>query len=145
MNREFSRKPAGLRTHILVSGAAALIVNLGQVAAVRFGQLPVAESLRYDPLRLFVAIITDVSFLGAGTIIRQADKNRVEGLTTAASLLFSAAIGMAVAFSQYLLSSMLAVFVLLILWALGKADDYLEKLKPDEKECETDPKESDNK
>jgi len=56
---------------------------------------------KYDN-RIFVAVVTGTSFLGAGTMIR--GESGVEGLTTAASLLFSAVIGMGVALSQYVLA-----------------------------------------
>jgi putative Mg2+ transporter-C (MgtC) family protein len=61
---------------------------------VRNYDAKVASHLTSDPIRIIEAVITGVSFLGAGTIIRnQRDGGRVEGLTTAASLLLAAAIG----------------------------------------------------
>ncbi|MEJ2054900.1 MAG: MgtC/SapB family protein [Calditrichaceae bacterium] len=81
-DREFSKKPAGLRTHMLVAGAAGLIVKLAELAIIQFEGISGLESLRFDPIRVFVAVVTGVSFLGAGTIIRQGQDNRVEGLTT---------------------------------------------------------------
>ena len=57
-----------------------------------------------DPLRILGAVVTGVSFLGAGTILRRDRTNQVEGLTTAASLLLAAAIGMGVALSQWILA-----------------------------------------
>jgi putative Mg2+ transporter-C (MgtC) family protein len=115
IDREFSRKPAGLRTHMLVAGAAALIFKLAETATVYFQQLIAIEFLRSDPTRIFVAVVTGISFLGAGTIIRQVEGSRIEGLTTAASLLFSAVIDMAVALDQYILAvgaSLLAIMTL---------------------------------
>ncbi|MCI0721969.1 MAG: MgtC/SapB family protein, partial [Acidobacteria bacterium] len=93
LDREAARKPAGLRTHMLVSGAAALLVLLGHVM-VRNYDAKLASLLTSDPIRIIEAVITGVSFLGAGTIIRDPrDGGQVEGLTTAASLLLAAAIG----------------------------------------------------
>jgi putative Mg2+ transporter-C (MgtC) family protein len=126
-DREFSKKPAGLRTHMLVAGAAGLIVKLAELAIIQFEGISGLESLRFDPIRVFVAVVTGVSFLGAGTIIRQGQDNRVEGLTTAASLLFSAVIGMTVAFSEYFLAISLALLAFIILWAIGRLEKKFKK------------------
>lgn len=88
--RESADKPAGLRTHMLVTGVAALLVAIGDVVIVHFN-LDVTEGvIRTDPIRIIEAIITGVSFLGAGTIIFHRSEEAVEGLTTAASILFAA-------------------------------------------------------
>lgn len=121
-DREYYKKPAGLRTHMLVAGAAALIVKLAEISLVQFMDIIGLQPLQFDPIRIFVAVVTGISFLGAGTIIRQGEGSRVEGLTTAASLLFSAVIGMGVALSQYLLAITLTIFAILILWLLGKVE-----------------------
>lgn len=119
LDREAARKPAGLRTHMLVSGAAALLVLLGQVM-VRNYDAKLASLLTSDPIRIIEAIITGVSFLGAGTIIRnQREGNQVEGLTTAASLLLAAAIGISVALSQWIVAVGLTLLVLVVLRFLG--------------------------
>jgi putative Mg2+ transporter-C (MgtC) family protein len=119
LDREAARKPAGLRTHMLVSGAAALLVLLGQVM-VRNYDAKLASLLTSAPIRIIEAIITGVSFLGAGTIIRnRRESNQVEGLTTAASLLLAAAIGISVALSQWIVAVGLTLLVLLVLRFLG--------------------------
>jgi putative Mg2+ transporter-C (MgtC) family protein len=101
--RELAEKPAGLRTHILVAVAAALIVGLGDTLVDRFGADRFGELVRADPIRLMEAVVTGVSFLGAGTILRR-DRGGIEGLTTAASLLLTAAIGSCVALSLWVLA-----------------------------------------
>ncbi|HET6961794.1 MAG TPA: MgtC/SapB family protein, partial [Terriglobia bacterium] len=101
----------------LVSGAAALLVLLGQVM-VRNYDAKLASLLTSDPIRIIEAIITGVSFLGAGTIMRR-ESNQVEGLTTAASLLLAAAIGICVALSQWIVAVGLTLLVLLVLRFLG--------------------------
>lgn len=119
LDREAARKPAGLRTHMLVCGAAALLVLLGQVM-VRNYDAKLASLLTSDPIRIIEAVITGVSFLGAGTIIRnQRDGNQVEGLTTAASLLLAAAIGISVALSQFVVAVGLTLLILCVLRVLG--------------------------
>lgn len=102
LDRELADKPAGLRTHMLVAGSATLLVSLGKLIIQQFGLNDVA--LGYDPLRIISAIITGVSFLGAGTIIRRGSEDKVKGLTTAAALLFVSSVGICVALSKILLA-----------------------------------------
>jgi len=71
-----------------------------------------------DPIRIIAATITGVSFLGAGTIIRQRAGGDVKGLTTAASLLFASVVGISVALDQWIVSvgaTLLALIVLRLL------------------------------
>lgn len=100
--REAADKPAGLRTHMLVAGAAALLTGLAEVLVQN---LSVDASLiQADPIRIMEAVITGVTFLGAGTIIRHRGENEIEGLTTAASLLVVGALGIGVAMGQLVLT-----------------------------------------
>src|SRR5438093_13661712 len=78
-DRQLADKPAGIRTHMLVAGASALFVGLGNIAVAKFASAFADSTVRSDPIRLFEAIITGVSFLGAGTIIRRSASDRVEG------------------------------------------------------------------
>jgi putative Mg2+ transporter-C (MgtC) family protein len=74
--------------------------------------------LRTDPVRIIEAIVTGIAFLGAGTIFRDREGSKMRGLTTAASLLITAPIGVAVAINRYVLAvgiTLLALFVLRIL------------------------------
>jgi putative Mg2+ transporter-C (MgtC) family protein len=114
-DRELADKPAGLRRHMLVAGAAALFVGLGNLAVARFHAAFSDSTVRADPIRLFEAIITGVSFLGAGTIIRRSATERVEGITTAASLLITAALGATIGLGQWFLGVVLTLIVFLIL------------------------------
>jgi putative Mg2+ transporter-C (MgtC) family protein len=109
--RELADKPAGLRTHMMVAATAALLIGLANVIvpSLAFN----TDIVRSDPIRMIEAIVTGVTFLGAGTIIR--DRAGIEGLTTAASLLFVAVLGVTVALSQYILAIGLTVLNLLIL------------------------------
>jgi putative Mg2+ transporter-C (MgtC) family protein len=99
--RELADKPAGMRTHMLVSGATALLVALGDKLVEHFAKYD--GLVRADPVGLIAATVTGISFLGAGTIIRRGHERPVEGLTTAASLLFTAVVGVCVAAHQLLL------------------------------------------
>lgn len=126
LEREWASKPAGFRTHMLIAGAATLFVILGDIMIHRFAQDAVPDTVQTDPIRIMEAIITGISFLGAGTIIFKDQMNTVEGLTTAASILFVAGIGIAVALDLYLLSFVLTVMVILVLLVLGFVQNKIE-------------------
>jgi len=115
LERELGAKPAGLRTHMIIGAVATLFVHMGQVAVREFlHELPPGININTDPLRIFEAIVVGVSFIGAGTIIRTPDGKSVQYLTTAASLLLSAGIGMAVGCQLYLLAVGVALLALVI-------------------------------
>lgn len=123
LEREYVRKPAGLRTHILVAAAAALLVGISRLmlATEMFPQ----DTLNYDPNRLLEAVITGISFLGAGTILRR--EKRVEGLTTAATLLFTAVIGIGVGLGFILVGVLSTLLALFVLYVLGRIDPGSEE------------------
>ena len=126
VERESANKPAGLRTNMLVAGAAAFIVHLADLLAQR----SMAEGAG-DPLRVIEAVVTGVSFIGAGTILRRSEDLEVEGLTTAATLLFTAALGMAVALGEPWLAAGLTALVIVTLRALGLVEKRIPKLQKD--------------
>lgn len=100
--RETAGKAAGLRTHILVGVGAVLFVVLGETFVEKFQHYN--ELMRFDPIRIVEAIVTGISFLDAGIIFVSRDQNRVRGLTTAASIWATSAVGMAVALERYFLA-----------------------------------------
>ena len=102
--RELKDRPAGFRTHMLVAGAAALLVGLGDLVADHFGARQPHDILRMDAMRLIEAVVSAVGFLGAGAIFRRSGGSSVSGLTTAASLLMVAAIGIAASVHANLLA-----------------------------------------
>jgi putative Mg2+ transporter-C (MgtC) family protein len=125
--REAKDKPAGLRTHMLVAAASAFLVSLGDVVINSFDAETVGNLVRSDPIRIIEAVITGVSFLGAGTIIRHRGSATVEGLTTGASLLFVSAMGMAVALGEWLVAIGATLLVLLTLRGMNLAKVWLTK------------------
>jgi putative Mg2+ transporter-C (MgtC) family protein len=127
LEREIEDKPAGLRTHMLVVGAAALFVALSDVMIKHFDVVLGGELVRSDPIRIIQAVITGVSFLGAGTIIRRSSTRQVEGLTTAASILFAAAVGVCAALSQLVLAGGVTALVLITLRGVGHVEQWLEQ------------------
>jgi putative Mg2+ transporter-C (MgtC) family protein len=103
--RELADKPAGVRTHMLVGGTAALLVQLGDVWVQRMVDGAGASMIQSDPIRIVEAIVAGVAFLGAGTIIRGRDSSGVQGLTTAAALFFTSAVGVGVGLKEVVLAS----------------------------------------
>lgn len=108
-DRERRRRPAGLRTHALVGVSSTLLAGLGELFITRYSS---TDGVQLDPLRVTEALVTGISFLGAGTIF--VSKGDVKGLTTAASLLAAGGVGMAVGLGVYIL----AVGTTLLLWLI---------------------------
>lgn len=115
--RELRNRPAGFRTHMLVAGTAALLLGLSRMV-LEDGQYGGA-GLQIDPLRLVEAVIAGVSFIGAGTIFASRGGESVQGITTAASLLAVAAIGITVGFRYHVLALAITVLTLLVLTVLS--------------------------
>ena len=108
--RERAGKPAGLRTHMLVALGAALFVLFPAEAGMAIGDLS----------RVIQGVATGIGFIGAGTILKRAESEQVEGLTTAASIWLTGAIGMAVGAGQLWLSALCAVSAWVILYGLAR-------------------------
>lgn len=116
-DRERSNRPAGFRTHMLVAGASAMLVGMGRLmVAERIGTE--AGVLQIDPLRLVEAVVAGVAFIGAGTIFSQRRGQGVKGITTAASLLMVAIVGIAAGLHYHLLALAVTVLTLLVLAGL---------------------------
>jgi putative Mg2+ transporter-C (MgtC) family protein len=96
MEREFHRKPAGLRTNVIV-GMGSCLFTIVSVRAVDL--FPTVQAI--DPTRIAAQIVTGIGFLGAGTILFEKDRSSVVGLTTAATLWVVAAIGTAIGMGLY--------------------------------------------
>ncbi len=112
--RESAGKAAGIRTHILVGIACVLFIFIGRYLVQASGEY--GPHVRFDVANLLGAIVTGVSFLGAGMIIfkRRSSKD-VKGLTTAAGILTTAAIAILVGLEKYVLavgSTLIVFFVL---------------------------------
>ncbi len=102
IEREVSHKPAGLRTHILVC----LGSTLATIISTYYYQM--------DPARIAAAIITGIGFVGAGAIIASG-KQGVHGVTTAATIWITAAIGITIGVGAYALALFSAVLVMAVL------------------------------
>lgn len=109
LEREFTHRPAGLRTHILVGLGACVVSITGQALfyqSLAMGAAP-------DPGRLSAQVVAGVGFLGAGTIMKEGTS--VKGLTTAASVWAVACLGLAAGYGYYALALLGMVFIFLTL------------------------------
>lgn len=88
--RELKKKPAGISTQTMVIGAA-----------MTFAFISAHASGSNDSTRIAAQIVSGVGFLGAGIILKSTNTKRVSNVTTAASIWYGAAIGMALGFSMY--------------------------------------------
>ncbi len=116
IDREVSQQPAGLRTHVLVSLGACLFTLAG---------IGLANS---DPTRIAAQVASGIGFLGAGAIIQ--DRLRIKGLTTAASLWVTAAIGVAAGLGAYEAAGITAGIALLVLLPLKWVEDEIFPVRP---------------
>ena len=129
LEREYREKAAGFRTHFLVGLGAALFMIL---SAHGFDSIIGTPGIRLDPSRIASQVVTGIGFIGAGTIIFQ--QHKVEGLTTAAGLWVTAAIGMAAGSSMYLLATAATVLVLICMEGMAFFHHKVFKHKNTEKE-----------
>ena len=127
--REYTHRPAGMRTHILVALGACVVSVTGEIIFNHYN----AQGAFPDPARLSAQVITGVGFLGAGTIMREGAT--VKGLTTAASLWAVACLGIAAGFGYYALAIFGMVFILITLTIFEGLQRVL--LKPMHKSSET--------
>lgn len=117
MEREVNNRPAGLRTHVLVSLGSCLIMLISMYGFTGDG----------DPARLAAQVVSGIGFLGAGTIMRNG--NNIKGLTTAASLWVSGGIGLAIGNGYYVGGLSTAIIVLFTLISLGLLEKRIFKSK----------------
>lgn len=110
MERERTGHPAGLRTHILVSIGSALFVLAPLLAGIE------TEAVT----RVMQGIVQGIGFLGAGAILKQVNGDRVEGLTSAAGIWMTAAIGMAAGMGQEVIAVAATGFALVVIALLPR-------------------------
>jgi putative Mg2+ transporter-C (MgtC) family protein len=120
INREWERKPAGLRTHALVALGGALFTLMGLLLKA---DDPSATG------RILQGITAGIGFIGAGVIMRRPDLHDVQGLTTAAAIWVVAAIGVAVGAGLWRISLVAIAFALFILVVGEAVDGWLHKAK----------------
>lgn len=118
LDREARDKPAGMRSHMLVSLAAACLTIM--TFAIVDASESFGETVRADPLRVIEAVVAGIAFLGAGAIIQ--GRGKVTGITTGASMWVSGAIGIATGFGYYTLAALTTLFAVIVLFILGKLE-----------------------
>ena len=126
LEREYRAKEAGLRTHFLVAlGSAVFMI----VSAYGFDGVMTTPEHRWDVSRVAAQVVSGIGFIGAGTIIFHKSENVVRGLTTAAGLWVTAAIGLACGGGMYVLSIASTVLVLVGLEAFNFVLRKIDKHK----------------
>ena len=123
IEREYTHRPAGMRTHILVALGSCVVMLTSQMIFAQYypyGATP-------DPARLSAQVIAGVGFLGAGTILR--DGANVKGLTTAASLWGVACLGLAVGGGYYMIALIGTLLVIVTLTVLELLQKFLLRFK----------------
>jgi putative Mg2+ transporter-C (MgtC) family protein len=115
--REYHAKEAGVRTHLLVALGSCLFMI---ISVYGFDFMLDRDHVSFDPSRIASQVVTGIGFIGAGTIILQ--KQMVRGLTTAAGLWVTAAIGLACGNGMYVVA---VVTTIIVLASLGLINVYL--------------------
>ena len=110
LERELKNKPAGFRTNILICLGSAMYMTVGLLLAS-------AGEAQSDPARIAAQVVTGIGFLGAGCIIQQ--RERVKGLTTAATIWVVAAIGIVAGAGFPILAIIASLMVLMTLVVMG--------------------------
>ncbi len=118
IDRGRKKRPAGFRTYIVVCLGSTLVMLVNQYAFQVFDLS--------DPTRIAAQVISGIGFLGAGTII-VTSHNQVKGLTTAAGLWASAAIGLALGIGFYYGALIATVFIFIVMNAFGYINSFVSK------------------
>ncbi len=128
LEREWKRKPAGLRTHILVAlgSCCFLLVGLEFYAALMRADADITSA---DPLRLVEGIVGGLGFLGAGAILTR--NGAIEGLTTAGGLWLTGAIGLACGGGHYWIACIATALGLVTLHVLARLERRMHDQRED--------------
>ena len=127
--REYRSKEAGFRTHFLVGLGSALFMILSMHGFDSFVAQP-GVIIQRDPARMAAQVVSGIGFIGAGCIIFQ--KNAVKGLTTAAGLWVTSAIGMTAATGMYTVAAASTAMVIVCLEAMNFIHHHIFKHTPHE-------------
>jgi len=126
--REYHRKPAGLRTNAMV-GLSSCLMTVASVLAV-----DAFPDKAIDPTRIAGQIVTGIGFIGAGAILRPANGNHIVGLTTAATLWLVCGLGIAVGLGFYAEAIVTTILVFVAFFTLNKLvrkiDEYAKRHPP---------------
>ena len=117
IQRERVGKPAGLRTHMLVSLGTAVVVLACSAGGMDMDGLS----------RVIQGIVTGIGFVGAGAILKLTDQREIQGLTTAAGLWMTAAIGVAVGLGELGIAVIGTVFTVIVLALEGVEEAWRKR------------------
>ena len=117
--RHLHNKPAGMRTHMMIS-LAACVFTLAAFGMIITDWGADAARVKFDPLRLIAAVTSGVAFLAAGTIINA--RGHIHGLTTGAGMWLAGALGLACGAGQIPLAALATVMALIVLWVLRRVE-----------------------
>jgi putative Mg2+ transporter-C (MgtC) family protein len=125
LEREVHGRPAGFRTHLLVSLGSCLFVIVSIDMYRLYGNFSGAVPVGVDPGRIAAQVVTGIGFLGAGAIIRE--KAAIRGLTTAACLWIAAAIGLSCGAGRFGAAIVVTLLAVLSLLLLKKVENLIRK------------------
>jgi putative Mg2+ transporter-C (MgtC) family protein len=117
IQRERSGKAAGLRTHMIVCLGTALFIITCSAVGMAFDAMS----------RVIQGIVTGIGFIGAGSILKRSDEQDIKGLTTAAGVWLTAAIGVAVGLGAIGIALMSAVLALIILALAQPFEEFVQR------------------
>jgi len=123
LERQIHRQPAGLKTHILICTGSTLLMILSLMLAGGIDVLSGVITRTGDPGRLAAQVVSGIGFLGGGAIIRQGFN--IKGLTTAATIWVSAAIGLAIGLGAYYPAAITLVAVIVTLVVMERFESSL--------------------
>ncbi|WP_050527388.1 MgtC/SapB family protein [Pseudorhodobacter aquimaris] len=118
LERETARRPAGLRTHMLIGLAACVYCLLTLALLGRADEF--GDAVQMDPLRIIEAVTSGVAFLAAGLIVFT--QGKVRGLTTGASMWVAAAVGVACGLGEWTIAGMTVSLALIIIGLVRKLE-----------------------
>ena len=120
IQREHAGKPAGLRTHMLVSLGAALFVVV-----------PLQVGMEFDELsRIIQGLATGIGFIGGGAILKMSQTKEIQGLTTAAGIWLTSAVGVAVGLGGLGVALISVLLAWIILSVLLRLEAHIDKGQP---------------
>ena len=123
LERQIHRQPAGLKTHILICVGSTLLMIVSLILAGGMDVLSGNTPLLGDPGRFAAQVISGIGFLGGGAIIRQGFN--IKGLTTAATIWVSAAIGLAIGIGAYIPAALTLAAVIVTLVIMERFESSL--------------------
>jgi putative Mg2+ transporter-C (MgtC) family protein len=115
LDRESKGKPAGLRTLVLICVGSCIFTQASVFVSSKTG----------DPGRIAAQIVSGIGFLGAGAILQKSEQGYIAGLTTAASIWVTAAVGMLAGLGHYIVSFLGTFIVIVALQGFGHLEGYL--------------------